>query len=137
MRRTTTTKLCEHCGQEYSGPHWHIKRRRFCSPKCANEHHIPERHKWAKGKHFDKQGYVILARGKKRGYGVPEHRFVMEQMLGRELLPHETVHHKNGIRHDNRPENLELWSGRHGRGQRAVDLDIWSGNIPLYQIDAL
>lgn len=60
----------------------------------------------------------------------------MERLLGRKLTKHETVHHKNGVRTDNRPENLELWSGRHGRGQRASDVeDIWSGMIPSYLVD--
>jgi HNH endonuclease len=51
-----------------------------------------------------------------------EHHVVMEAMLGRPLLPRENVHHKNGHRADNRPENLELWVRSQPAGQRVEDL---------------
>ena len=50
-----------------------------------------------------------------------KHRLVMQEKLGRKLHKHETVHHKDGNRLNNHPDNLELWSSRHGRGQRVSD----------------
>jgi len=65
------------------------------------------------------QGYV---RVRIDGVYVAEHRLVMEKKLGRKLEKQESVHHINGIRNDNRPENLELWVGPIRYGQRATDI---------------
>ena len=64
-----------------------------------------------------------------KGNYVFEHIIVMEQILGRYLLPAETVHHRNGIRDDNHPENLELWTRPQPTGIRVSDAVAWAREI--------
>lgn len=68
-------------------------------------------------------GYVRIVGA---GY---EHRVVMERYLGRRLRDGENVHHRNGVRTDNRIENLELWSVSQPYGQRAIDKLAWAREI--------
>lgn len=86
----------------------------------ANYEPIPVKKRSEDGFYTTTSGYKAK---KVDGKQVMQHRLVMEDKIGRLLEPNEHVHHMNGIRDDNRPENLELWSGRKDpQGQRAIDL---------------
>lgn len=103
-----------------SGPfcHLHYERQRLGRPIGPPGPMIAE-----SGSGTVQNGYRRVRVGTRRGW---EHTFVMEGMLGRRLLPEESIHHKNGFRDDNRPENLELWAQPGGwkqrSGQRVADL---------------
>lgn len=94
--------------------------------RMARGRHGPDSPTWKGGRYVDSNGCVHLYRpempgGCKQKY-VAEHLVVMSRSLGRPLLPEETVHHKNGIKSDNRICNLELWASNHTPGQRVSDL---------------
>lgn len=88
---------------------------------------------WRGGRTRHKKGYVMVyTPGHPRavtGNYVFEHILVAEELLGRYLMPDERIHHRNGIRNDNRPENLELWTRPQPSGIRVSDAVEWARTI--------
>lgn len=93
----------------------------------------PKRAKKGHARYGAPGGYIwIFAKGHpgaNKNNCIFEHRIIMEKMLGRLLHKDERVHHKNGIRNDNRPKNLELWVVSHPAGQRVEDQLKWAKEI--------
>ncbi len=140
--------VVERCANPHgTGARW------LCRCACGNEHRVVggnlrsgnvvscgclPRHgahagNWQGGRRRDRKGYIrVYAKGhpnaSRDGY-IMEHRLVMSTQLGRSLYPDENVHHINGVRDDNRVENLELWAVSQPKGSRAIDLLAWAKQI--------
>jgi hypothetical protein len=126
VARKPADRECPTCYRYFTPPETAAK---YCSIECAKARlkgrrgvHHPS---WKGGRHIDRLGYAHILVPDDHPYAsmrrntryALEHRIVMAEHLGRPLTRSETVHHINGDRQDNRTENLQLHSGRHGKGQ--------------------
>lgn len=126
------------CGRTCSIKSHNAKRRGTCidcgkpvvrsTGRCSscNGKHRRKKINYKRGWHRLPSGYIYLSGHQEHpnanGVGqIAEHVLVMTQKLGRAMVKGESVHHLNGIRDDNRPENLELWSRAQPAGQRVKD----------------
>lgn len=132
---------CKNCGKESyrtrrPGGGTAYYEQELCTKQCKNEwvskvyrtrHGLPKITRRMRGRYATLN--IPAQNGDPARRDVLEHRYVMEQHLGRKLRPEETVHHKNGDKTFNELGNLELFSSRHGPGQRIVDKVTFAAEI--------
>lgn len=120
--RECSVKGCDrpHWAKGYCLPHWQ-RNKKHGHPQTDK----PIQERINEGFTY-KDGYKVK---KIDGKQVGEHRLLMEEKLGRSLFPDEEVHHKNGVKDDNDPDNLELWTTSHPSGQRVSDKLVWAHEL--------
>lgn len=126
------------CGKEHSADLTPVLLNKTTSCGCYRDAQNRAQGTMSKGTNWKggrrkEDGYVFIycpdhPNSKSNGY-VREHTLVMSQYLGRALEKGENVHHKNGVKDDNRLENLELWSTSQPCGQRVEDKVKWAKEI--------
>ena len=120
---------CEYQARSFGCCTTHAKwRRRTGNPSIKPERIIYSR-PVIKGKQSKYKFVLIKNHPTLKDGTYMEHRVVMAEHLGRNLYENENVHHKNGVKKDNRLENLELWIVSQPCGQRVVDKVEWAKEL--------
>ena len=123
-RKEKSKHVCLQCGVVFSVYPSRAKLANVecCSRKCSALYKRgPNSNRWLGGSRT-KDGYIRVC---SNGIYSLEHRDVVSKRIGRPLMRFESVHHKNGVRDDNRDENLELWTKPQVPGRRVSDLVAW------------
>jgi HNH endonuclease len=125
--------LNPHFSGGYCNSHYH-RLARYGDPLAGNGRGSPGKRRGIlefKGENITKGGYkkIRVEDGDKKVRWILEHRYVMEQKLGRELLSDESVHHLDGDKLNNHIDNLELWLRPQPTGVRVQDTVLWAREI--------
>jgi len=135
----STIKNCLNCGKDFKSIKCYERKggSKYCSKPCFLIHSQKDAGFRKKNYKVNHRGYnEIWIKGHEKCHKrhICEHRFIMEQHIGRKLEHHEYVHHINGIKNDNRIENLLITNKSEHRKLHCKKFDFLGESLTIDDI---